>query len=180
MTRRWVIQAILVVQILCAFFFVSTIVISVLGLGVGPIRWAYYELIEIGAAAGLLLGIVMGAVALQRTQNRNARVETQLRAASGAFMEVVDERFRKWGLTPAESDVALFSIKGLSTPEIARLRDTSEGTVKAQTNAIYRKAGVSGRSQLLSIFIDDLMDPELIQSSRAASSASRETISKAR
>jgi hypothetical protein len=29
--------------------------------------------------------------------------------------------------------------------------------VKAQTNAIYRKAGVTGRSQLLSLFIDDLM-----------------------
>jgi len=41
--------------------------------------------------------------------------------------------------------------------EIARLRDTSEGTVKAQSNAIYRKAGVSGRYQLLSLFVDELM-----------------------
>ena len=54
-------------------------------------------------------------------------------------------------------DVALFAIKGMSTAEIASLRSTSEGTVKAQTNAIYRKAGVSGRSQLLSLFIEDLM-----------------------
>jgi hypothetical protein len=53
--------------------------------------------------------------------------------------------------------VALFAIKGMSTAEISVLRTTSEGTVKAQTNAIYRKAGVSGRSQLLSLFIDDLM-----------------------
>jgi len=37
------------------------------------------------------------------------------------------------------------------------LRSTSEGTVKAQTNAIYRKAGVTGRPQLLSLFIEDLM-----------------------
>jgi hypothetical protein len=51
----------------------------------------------------------------------------------------------------------------LSTQDIALLRATSEGTVKAQTNAIYRKAGVSGRSQLLSVFIEDLMrdDTEL-------------------
>ena len=41
--------------------------------------------------------------------------------------------------------------------EIAGLRNTSEGTVKAQTNAIYRKAGVTGRPQLLSLFIEDLM-----------------------
>ena len=55
------------------------------------------------------------------------------------------------------ADVALFAIKGMSTAEIAALRSTSEGTVKAQTNAIYRKAGVSGRPQLLSLFIEDLM-----------------------
>ena len=48
----------------------------------------------------------------------------------------------------------------MSTGEIAVLRSTSEGTVKAQTNAIYRKAEVSGRSQLLSLFIDDLMRDE--------------------
>jgi len=58
---------------------------------------------------------------------------------------------------PSEKDVALFAIKGMSTAEIATMRSTSEGTVKAQTNAIYRKAGVTGRSQLLSLFIEDLM-----------------------
>ena len=87
-------------------------------------------------------------------------MESQLRAASGAFMELLEDRFEEWGLTPAERDVALFAIKGMSTADIAALRETSEGTVKAQTNAIYRKAGVRGRSQLLSLFIDDLMaDP---------------------
>lgn len=50
------------------------------------------------------------------------------------------ERFADWGLTPAERDVALFAIKGLSLAGIASLRKTSGGTVKAQTNAIYRKA----------------------------------------
>jgi len=71
-------------------------------------------------------------------------------------------RFSDWGLTVAERDVALFAIKGLSTLEIASLRGTAEGTVKAQTNAIYRKAGVNGRPQLLSLFIEDLMDDEML------------------
>lgn len=85
-------------------------------------------------------------------------MEDQLRAASGAFMELMQDRFDVWGLTAAEQDVALFSIKGMSTAEIAALRGTSEGTVKAQTNAIYRKAGVTGRPQLLSLFIEDLIE----------------------
>jgi hypothetical protein len=58
--------------------------------------------------------------------------------------------------------VALFAIKGLTTAEIAALRGTSEGTVKAQTNAIYRKAGVTGRPQLLSLFIDELIGEDNI------------------
>ena len=77
-------------------------------------------------------------------------------------MELLEDSFAEWGLTPAERDVALFAIKGLSTQEIATLRQTSEGTVKAQTNAIYRKAGVAGRPQLLSLFIEDLMEVDLI------------------
>ena len=40
---------------------------------------------------------------------------------------------------------------------MASLRNVSEGTVKAQTAAIYRKAGVSGRPQFLSLFIDEFV-----------------------
>ncbi len=72
------------------------------------------------------------------------------------------QHFTDWGLTPAERDVAVFLVKGLSTRDIAELRGTSEGIVKAQTNAIYRKASVTGRTQLLSTFIEDLMDDALM------------------
>ena len=157
MTHRLVIAVILVVQVLCAFFFVGDIMASVLGITYQPLDWAFVELIEIGAAFGLVVGVILGAFALRESFRRTRRAEEALRRASSAFMEMLEERFVEWGLTPAERDVALFAIKGLSTQEIATLRATSEGTVKAQTNAIYRKAGVSGRPQLLSLFIDDLI-----------------------
>lgn len=147
--------ALLVAQVICAGFFLFSTLSALLGLP--PISWRARELIEIAAALGLIVGAVMGAVLAARALRRTAKVEGQLRLASGAFMDVLDERFAEWGLTPAERDVALFSIKGVSTADIAVMRNTSEGTVKAQTNAIYRKAGVSGRPQLLSLFIDDLM-----------------------
>ncbi|MCK0096470.1 helix-turn-helix transcriptional regulator [Yoonia sp. F2084L] len=155
MKGQLTVVVIVLVQLLCAFFFVAQILGSILG--VAPISWQLYELIELGAALGLLLGVAFGWVVLRRTMARNVVVEDQLRLASGAFMEVLEERFVAWCLTPAERDVALFAIKGMSTQEIAGLRDVSEGTIKAQTNAIYRKAGVAGRTQLLSLFIDDLM-----------------------
>ena len=149
--------AILVIQVLCAFFFVSDILSSFMGFQTSPISWEMRELLEIGAAVGLVLGVVLGGIMLRRALRDRHRAEEQLRRASGAFMDLLEERFGEWALTPSEKDVALFAIKGMSTSEIAALRSTSEGTVKAQTNAIYRKAGVSGRSQLLSLFIEDLM-----------------------
>jgi len=152
---QWIVAAIVVVQLFSAIFFVSQILASVLG--VAPLSWQLYELVELGAALGLLLGVGFGWIVLRRTMARNVVVEDQLRLASGAFMDVLEEKFVQWALTPAERDVALFAIKGMSTQEIAGLREVSEGTIKAQTNAIYRKAGVSGRTQLLSLFIDDLM-----------------------
>lgn len=149
--------AIFVVQALCAFFFVSDILSSVIGIRSTPISWEMREAMEIGAALGLILGVVVGGLMLRRALRDRHRAEEQLRRASGAFADLLAERFEEWGLTPSEKDVALFAIKGMSTAEIAQLRSTSEGTVKAQTNAIYRKAGVTGRPQLLSLFIDDLM-----------------------
>ena len=81
------------------------------------------------------------------------RFEGQHRAAaaSGAFGEFLQHQFRDWDLPPSESDVALFAIKGSSIAEIAaRMRGTKDGTIKAQLNAIYRKAGVTGHPQLIS------------------------------
>lgn len=157
MKRQWVILAILIVQVLSAFFFVSDILSSYFGIWTKPLSWEAREFLELGAAAGLFLGVVLGALSLWQAHRDRRTAEERLRRASGAFMDLLQERFAEWDLTRAEADVALFAIKGLSTAEIGALRKTSEGTVKAQTNAIYRKAGVSGRSQLLSVFIEDLM-----------------------
>jgi DNA-binding CsgD family transcriptional regulator len=153
---------ILVVQSLCAVFFVFDIVASVLGLRARPISWQIREVIELGAALGLILGVIMGGLALRRSMVRRNLAEGKLRRAALAFADVLEERFSDWGLTPAEREVALFLIKGFPIAEIARLRETSEGTVKAQTNAVYRKAGVNGASQLLSLFLDDLMEDRFL------------------
>lgn len=152
------IAVVFLVQALCALFFVSDILSSLFGIYTRPLAWELREMLEIGAAVGLVLGLILGGVLIVTSLRARNLAQERLRRASGAFMDLLEERFTLWGLTPAERDVALFAIKGLSTAEIAALRTTSEGTVKAQTNAIYRKAGVTGRPQLLSLFIEDLID----------------------
>ena len=157
MKRRPIVIIVLGLQVVAAALFLFDLMIPILGIPI-ILDWTLHEVIELTAAISLILGVVMGALLLRRVQQRADRVESQLRAASGAFAELMEDRFDEWKLTPSERDVALFSIKGLSIQDIAAMRDVSEGTVKAQTNAIYRKAGVSGRPQLLSLFIEDLMD----------------------
>ena len=44
----------------------------------------------------------------------------------------------------------------------AKLRGSAEGTIKTHLNAIYRKSGVTGRAQLVSILIEDLMRGTLV------------------
>ena len=117
--------------------------------------------VEAVAVVALVVGAVLALREMRKLVQRNARVERKLDAACGAFQSVIDAHFEAWGLSKAERDVALLSIKGMSNAEIARMRDTREGTIKAQSAAIYRKAGVTGRPQLLSLFIDDMMDDNL-------------------
>ncbi len=163
MTLKILILIMVIVQAVGALFFISDIAMSVLGIERQPIDWQLREFMEIGAAVALLIGLVLSGVLLAQSQARLGRAEAQLRRASGAFMEVLESHFMQWRLTPAERDVAFFVLKGFSIAEIASFRKTSEGTVKAQTNAIYRKAGVSGRGQLMSVFIDDLLADDLAQ-----------------
>lgn len=167
-TALWVVVGL---QAIFSLFFIWDIASGVLGLRREPISWQTRELIEIGAALGLALGVGLGAALLLRTVRRNRAVEHQLHRASSAFAALLEERFVEWGLTPSERDVAWFTLKGMSIAEIGRLRRTSEGTIKAQSNAIYRKAGVTGRTQLLSLFIDELLEarPTEVPSARPRS-----------
>ena len=45
---------------------------------------------------------------------------------------------------------------------VAAVCETAAGTVKAQRNRIYKKAGVSGRQQLLSLCVEELMAEPLV------------------
>ncbi|WP_151718559.1 helix-turn-helix transcriptional regulator [Gemmobacter serpentinus] len=160
-------------QLICTLVFLLDILSSIIGLRSTPISWQLREMVELGAAMGLLVGLVLGSLALRHAIRQRNEAEARLRRAAGDFQTILAERLDEWGLTPAERDVAMFAIKGLSTAEIAALRATSEGTVKAQTNAIYRKAGVTGRPQLLSLFIEELMQDQGDRPARAqAKSAS--------
>lgn len=71
----------------------------------------------------------------------------------------IDQQLVRWGLTAAEKEVAFLLLKGLSLKEIAGVRGTTEKTARAQSMAVYAKAGVAGRSELSAFFLEDLLVP---------------------
>ena len=143
------------VQAFCALFFAVEALADAVGAedSVGLLDAEWFETV---VTLALVLGVGFSALRLREILGRQRRMEQQLKAASADFAALLEEHFDAWGLTPSERDVALLSIKGLSIAEVAQLRNTKEGTVKAQCNAVYRKAGVTGRPQLLSLFIEAL------------------------
>jgi DNA-binding CsgD family transcriptional regulator len=114
------------------------------------------------ANLGLVSCILVEAQVLRRLMRRQAYADRALSAASGALQEVIEGYFADWGLTPSEADVATFTIKGYSIAEIAVLRKSAEGTIKTHLNAIYRKANITGRAQLVSLLIEDIMGKPLV------------------
>jgi len=120
------------------------------------------DIVETVVTLALILGLAFTASELRALLKRQDQITDQLKVASGAFADLLETRFSEWQLTEAERAVAVLAIKGYSVAEMARLRDTAQGTIKAQCAALYRKADVSGRLQLLSLFLDDLMADTLV------------------
>jgi DNA-binding NarL/FixJ family response regulator len=102
------------------------------------------------------------AQARSRSQKLRAEAEqwrTRAEEALRGLGEAIDEQFGAWSLTPAEREVGLLLLKGLSHKEIAELRKTGERTVRQQANSLYKKAGLSGRAELSAFFLEDLLLP---------------------
>lgn len=159
-TRRLVIitSLILSFQILCGLVFTVELFSDVLGLRSWTLRWQAHELVQLTAVLGLILGTAASIAFLVDNLRRAQTVERQLQAASGALHTAMQAQFEEWCLSPAEADVALYAVKGCANAQIAELRGKSEATIKTQINAVFRKAGVQNRGQLIAQFLDLLLD----------------------
>ncbi|HEX4848277.1 MAG TPA: hypothetical protein VFV30_09035 [Novosphingobium sp.] len=146
------VAAIVVVQAVAAVFFVADALGDAAEAGV-----TRHILIEALIALALLAGVGLGAWHTRVLLAEARRREQALAVASGALADHIAQRFADWGLTAAESDVALFALKGCDAAEIAGLRGAAQGTVRAQLSQVYAKAGVSSQAGLVSLFFEDLL-----------------------
>lgn len=115
--------------------------------------WLCLRFLRLRDAAQLLTRDLMAARAEAQRWREDSR--DLLRGLGVA----IERQFVRWKLTPAESEVGLLLLKGLSHKEAARIRGTSERTVRQQARSLYVKAGLAGRSELSAFFLEDLLLP---------------------
>lgn len=151
------ILVLLTAQIICAVFFLSNVIDDFRSYGLTALQDSHM-LIETASAVFLWAAILFEIRLLFRLLRRNAHLEHNLSIAQAAMHDVIQAHFEAWDLTPSEQDVATFMVKGMSISEIADLRGSAEGTVKAHMHAIYRKSGTHNRGEVLSLLIDSLME----------------------
>lgn len=150
--RHRTLVALAAVQGLCATWFLADALMEIPEIWLNPL----HQVPEVLAVVLLWIGTLLSVSKIADLLRHSDAVEARLNIASRAFQDLVEEALLRWGVTDAERDVAILTLKGLSISEIATARGTRPGTVRAQSVTLYRKAGVSNRLQLLSLFVDDL------------------------
>ena len=95
-----------------------------------------------------------------RSDGNDWRAKVQSHMA-GIRIEM-EKQFQEWGMTAAEQEIGMLILKGLSHKEVARLRGTSEATVRQQAQAIYHKSNLPGKTAFSAYFLEDIFSPEVM------------------
>lgn len=94
---------------------------------------------------------------LRLTRQEAAQWRSDAADLIAGLSAAIDAQLTQWQLSPAEKEIALLLLKGLSHKEIAQIRSVSETTVRQQAGSLYRKA--AGRNDLAAFFLEDLLGP---------------------
>jgi DNA-binding CsgD family transcriptional regulator len=127
------------------------VVLLIAIIGIGLFWRQYYQSTQL-TLRSLQTNLAAAHVEAQRWRNESHDL------IAGLGIEI-QKQFIRWELTNAEAEVGLLLLKGFSHQEIANIRSSSERTVREQARALYRKAGISGRSSLSAFFLEDLLLP---------------------
>lgn len=164
--ERWIIAAILFVIAVLASFDIYNDYFE----GVALWHISIEAIVAIIALIGVFY-LIKGRFKLQQHLKQERQVSGELQAEAQKWKQAsqkyvkglsveIENQLDCWDLTEAEKEVSFLLLKGLSNKEIAEVRETSTQTVRSQTNAIYSKSGLSGRSELSAFFLEDLLPPQ--------------------
>lgn len=124
-----------------------------------PVRrgMVLHLLFETVATLALFAGFALTWRHITRLRRAAAAETDKLHHLRADFDGLLHQRFADWGLSPAEIDIALLSLRGMKIAEIAQMRHTRDGTIRAQLSTIFRKSGMRSRTELLAYFMDEFL-----------------------
>lgn len=146
---------------ICEFFFLVDVYADFFRIDLDT-TWIDHDKIELLSTLTLAFAMVVIALQIVNLLKENRQAQDSVEVASGELLGVIYRHFEDWKLSKSERDVALLLIKGMTTQEIADLRETKIGTVKSQSSSIYQKADVRGRNELVAYFVEDLLAGEMV------------------
>jgi DNA-binding CsgD family transcriptional regulator len=121
--------------------------------GASGLAWGALRLVQLGRQARAL-GRRLG-----ESQQQAEAWRQEAKGLAGGLSLAIDRQLERWSLSPAEKEVALLLLKGLAHKDIAEVRHISEATARQQARAVYKKAQLTGRSDLAAFFLEDLLQP---------------------
>lgn len=104
------------------------------------------------AASTPASAVSAGAAATASTPAGTASQGAMPAGVSSAEASRLDSFAQTLGLTPREAEVCRYLVQGRSLPFIAERLYVTAGTVKTHAIHIYRKAGVTSKQELISLF----------------------------
>lgn len=113
---------------------------------------------EIFAVFALGCGIAVTFRYLSIVRAQGMAAEQSLYFLRNDFDALLRTKFQNWGFTDAEKEIGLLVLRGLTTAQIAELRQTKVGTVKLQIHKILQKANTTSRTDFMALFIDEFLD----------------------
>lgn len=133
-----------------------------------------FEILDRTVTVGAMVGVAWVTFALRDVRRSQATLRHDLARAIAQGSEwrsnhettlddlagAIRRQFAAWALSPAEADIAGLMLKGVSLRDIAGLRQTSDATIRQQAQAIYRKSGLSGRTELAAYFLESLFEEQ--------------------
>ncbi len=150
------------IQLICGTILAIDVGYEIHANMVSEIAAEQYGALHLGAEifATLLLFAAFGLSSRHLIAHRAElrRAAERVKTIRGDFLGLVRRRFDEWALSPAEVEIALLTLKGLSIADIAEMRGNRDGTVKAHLGAIFRKSGARSRPEFLAKFVDDFLD----------------------
>ncbi|WP_319823990.1 LuxR C-terminal-related transcriptional regulator [Thalassovita sp.] len=121
---------------------------------------------ELLAVLTLIAGVATGTVLLRNLINLSNQSRQEIERMRERISKMIKERMDMWDLTRSETEVAWMVLKGFDIDEIAHVRKTASGTVRAQLSRIYEKSETHSQSQFIAQFLDLLLakdQPNAIQ-----------------